>query len=279
MIDIVYRYDPAQPPERQPPASAEEARRRLEDGNDGFASLVDGPAGTRRVVNFYLADIGVAAPGSVPRQEPFAVVLGCSDARVPVELIFDQACNNLFVVRVAGNVLGQEQLGSIDYAARYLGQHLKLLVVLGHSHCGAVTAAADAYLKPADYLGLSSRHHIRAIVNTLFPAVRGAAAVLALHWGDAVTQRPGYRAALIEVAVMLNAALKATILQEEFADEAHDRRVVFGVYDLATRRVNVPLRGTAAPASCLLPCPADRKEFQQLAVEMASSPLIASLLG
>src|SRR5262249_34668879 len=163
--------------------------------------------------------------------------------------------------------------GSIDYAAQNLGQHLKLLVVLGHSHCGAVTAAADAFLKPADYLGLSSSHHIRAIVNSLFPPLRGAAAALVLHWGEGVTKPTAYRAARTELAVRITAALKSTSLQEEFADDARDRRVVFGVYDLATRRVNVPRRSAARePASCLLPCPADRKQFQELALEMAASP-------
>jgi carbonic anhydrase len=100
---------------------------------------------------------------------------------VPIELVFDQACNDLFVVRVAGNVLGQEQLGSVGYAMDHLGQHLKLLVALGHSRCGAVTAAVDAFLRPTEYLGLLSNHYVRAIVNSLLPAVRGAAAALAVQ--------------------------------------------------------------------------------------------------
>src|SRR5262249_10138853 len=147
------------------------------------------------------ADIGIAAERGGPKQRPFAVVLGCSDARVPIELIFDRACNELFVVRVAGNVLGQEQLGSIDYAVDNLGQNLKLLVALGHSGCGAVTAAVDAFLRPTEYLGLLSSHHVRAIVNSLFPAVRGAAQALTVQWGEDVVKKPGYRAALIESGV------------------------------------------------------------------------------
>jgi len=86
-----------------------------------------------------------------PPQVPFALTLGCSDARAPIERIFDQPSNALFVVRVAGNVLGTECLGSIDYAVQQLKASLRLLVVLGHTGCGAVTAAVDSYLSPSDY--------------------------------------------------------------------------------------------------------------------------------
>jgi carbonic anhydrase len=121
MFEVVYRYDPSRPSERRPPADAGEACRRLEEGNRAFAGLATGTPDGARVVYVDLEDIGVAAEGSVPKQQPFAVVLGCSDARVPTELIFDRACNELFVVRVAGNVLGQEEFGSIDYAVENLG--------------------------------------------------------------------------------------------------------------------------------------------------------------
>src|SRR5262245_52113317 len=232
MFEIIYRYDPSRHIGRQSPADAAEARRRLEEGNQTFVSLATGSPDGSRVVYFDLADLGVAAESGGPRQQPFAVVIGCSDARVPTELIFDRACNELFVVRVAGNILGQEQLGSIDYAVEHLGENLKLLVALGHSGCGAVKAAVNAFLQPAEYLGLLSSHHIRAIVNSPFPAVRGAATSLAVTWGDDVVNRPGYRNALTECAVILNAALTASILREEFGDPARGLRVVFGVYDL-----------------------------------------------
>src|SRR5262249_52823749 len=155
----------------QPPADAGEARRLLEEGNRTFVNLASGGPGGSRGVYFDLADIGVAVERGVIKQRPFAVVLGWSDGRVADELFFYRAFSELFVVRVAGNILGQEQLGSIDYAVDNLGQNLKLLVALGHSGCGAVTAAVDAFLRPAEYLGLLSSHHIRAIVNSLFPAV------------------------------------------------------------------------------------------------------------
>jgi carbonic anhydrase len=278
MFELIYRYDPARPATRQPPADAAEACRRLEEGNAAFATLAAPGADASRVVHLGPEDFGVAPEGDAPRQQPFAVVLGCSDARVPTELIFDRACNELFVVRVAGNVLGQEQLGSIDYAVENLGAGLKLLVVLGHSRCGAVTAAVDAFLRPTEYLGLLSSHHVRAIVNSLFPAVRGAAAALATVWGEGVTRRPGYRAALIECAVVINAALKASILRSAFAGPAQDRRFVFGVYDLATRRVGVPLAAGDA-ASRLVEAPASRDEFRRFAGAAAGGPVVARLLG
>jgi len=280
VFELIYRYDPSRPTERQAPANAVEACRRLEEGNNAFATLATGPADGARIVYFDLEDIGIATEGSVPKQRPFAVVLGCSDARVPIELIFDRACNEIFVVRVAGNVLGQEELGSIDYAVENLGQSLKLIVVLGHSRCGAVTAAVDAFLRPSEYLGLLASHHVRAIVNSLFPPVRGAATALAAQWGEDVVHRPGYRAALIELAVAVNAGLKAMILLHQFGDPAKDLRIVFGVYDLGSRRVNVPLASSAQGGSptCLMDAPMNRERFDQFAADVARSPLISRLL-
>jgi carbonic anhydrase len=284
MFDLIYRYDPARGGERKPPADAEEARQRLEDGNREFAQLLgatpgDAPAGSR-VILFDLEDIGIVANGGAPRQRPFAVVVGCSDARVPTELIFNRACNELFVVRVAGSLIGQEGLGSIDYALEYLGESLKLLVVLGHTGCGAVTAAVDVFLHPTDYLSVASSHPLRAVVNHLWPAVRGAAVALAHLHGPGVEKQPGYRAALVEVAVVFNAALTAAMLREEIPEaESHGLRVVFGVYDLATRLVGVPLQITEAPhAAGLIEPPRDREGQQRLAAQVAGSALVRRLL-
>jgi carbonic anhydrase len=281
MFEIIYRYDPSRPSQRQSPADAAEAIHRLEEGNRTFVSLGSGPPEGSRVVYFDLADLGIAGENTVPIQKPFAVVIGCSDARVPIELIFDRACNELFVVRVAGNILGQEQLGSIDYAVDNLGENLKLLVTLGHSRCGAVTAAVDAFLRPAEYLGLLSSHHVRAIVNSLFPAVRGAATALASTWGEDVARKPGYRGALTECAVALNAALTASILREEFGNPDKGLHFVFGVYDLGSRRVQVPLASSddVDPGVHLVEAPASREEFRQLATQVAGSPVIRRLLG
>lgn|SRR5579872_195322 len=98
-------------------------------------------------------------------QEPFAVVLGCSDSRVPVETIFDQEPGNVFVVRLAGNVIDAYTLGSIEYAVAIL--KASLLLVLGHSSCGAVTAAVD-YVKN----GARQPGHIQGLVGAIVPAAR-----------------------------------------------------------------------------------------------------------
>ena len=116
--------------------------------------------------------------GTAAAQTPFALVLGCSDARVPIELIFDQSPNDLFVIRVAGNVLGVECLGSIDYAVANLGKSLKLVVVLGHTACGAVSAAVDSYLTPKNYAEIAFTHALRSLVDRIQTAVRGAASAL-----------------------------------------------------------------------------------------------------
>jgi carbonic anhydrase len=279
MFEIIYRYDPSRPIQRQAPADAAQARRLLEEGNQHFVSLATASPEGSRIVYFDLADLGVAVESGGPKQRPFAVVLGCSDARVPIELIFDRACNELFVVRVAGNILGHEALGSIDYAVDNFPD-LKLLVVLGHSRCGAVTAAVDAFLHPGEYLGLLSSHHVRAIVNALFPSVCGAATALAAQWGEEVARRPAYRAALIECAVVLNAALKASILHAEYHSSGKPLGVVFGVYDLGTRRVQVPVAAVGGdPNAHLVAAPANRDEFRQLAAQVVDGPLIRRLLA
>jgi carbonic anhydrase len=280
VFEIIYRFDPAAHTGRQPPAHAAEAWRRLEEGNDSFASLLTDAHHAARIVYCNPEDVGVTKTGVAPQQRPFAVVLGCSDARVPTEMILGRASNELFVVRMAGNLLGSEQLGSIDYAVENLSSDLKLLVVLGHRHCGAVTAAVDAFLRPADYLGLLSSHHLRTIVNGLFPAVRGAAVSLAAVWGEDVSRRPNYREALIDTSIILNAALTASILREEFGDPAVDRRILFGVYDLGCRRVQVHLpdaKGEAG-ATRLLEAPTSRDDFRRFAGEVVGGSLVRKLL-
>ena len=80
------------------------------------------------------------------------MVVGCSDARVPTEMLFGQGFNDLFVIRVAGNVLGDVCMGSVDFALNALSESVRVVVMLGHSGCGAVTGAVDAYLRPREVL-------------------------------------------------------------------------------------------------------------------------------
>jgi carbonic anhydrase len=101
----------------------------------------------------------------VDRQEPFAIVLGCSDSRVPAELVFDQGFGDLFVIRVAGNIVAPSQIGSVEFAAsRFL---TRLVVVLGHSQCGAVTATLEELLGKAT----TSSENLRSIVERVRPPI------------------------------------------------------------------------------------------------------------
>lgn len=98
-------------------------------------------------------------------QEPFAVILGCSDSRVPTEVVFDQGLGDLFVIRVAGNIVAPSQIGSIEFAAQKFAT--RLVVVLGHTHCGAVEATIDELQQPAE----KQSRNIAAIVGRIQPSV------------------------------------------------------------------------------------------------------------
>ena len=101
----------------------------------------------------------------VAGQQPFAIILGCSDSRVPAEIVFDQGLGDLFVIRVAGNVVAPSQVGSVEFAAERFGT--RLVVVLGHSQCGAVLATLEELRRPG---GAPSRN-LRSIVDRIRPAV------------------------------------------------------------------------------------------------------------
>ncbi len=136
--------------------SAREALARLQEGNRRFAS------GTRNRDRFAER----ARPNDlVGGQAPFAVILGCSDSRVPVEIIFDQDLGDLFVIRVAGNIVAPSLVGSVEFAAERFGT--RLVVVLGHSQCGAVQATLEELQSST---GSDSRNQ-RAIVMRISPSV------------------------------------------------------------------------------------------------------------
>lgn len=103
----------------------------------------------------------------VEGQEPFAIILGCSDSRVPAEIVFDQGLGDLFVIRVAGNIVAPSLVGSVEFAADRFGT--RLVVVLGHSMCGAVQAALDELERPS----ASRSPNLRSIVDRIRPAVEG----------------------------------------------------------------------------------------------------------
>jgi len=284
MSDLIYRFDPNGRHAVSLPADAAEAARRLETGNRQFARLLTpgaDSASITHVLRFDADDLGIPREdGTAPAQMPFAAVLGCSDARVPIEMIFGQACNDLFVVRVAGNVLGAECLGSLDYALTALGESLKLVIVLGHSGCGAVSAAADAFIDPTKYLQFASSHPLRAIVDRVFAAVRASHAALEIVYGQQVEDLPGYRRALIETSVVLNAALTAATVQDEFRGRLDPKGgVVFGVYNLMTRRVKVTLEPADDDVAIRLASPpANADEYGRLGILVAGSGMVRELL-
>jgi len=283
-VEIIYRYSSPGAPTLPRPQDAEAARLRLSDGNHAFATLLDslseGAGLARRVIDVDPRDLGLLqGEHSSPPQHPFAVVLGCSDARVPIELIFNEGPNDLFVVRVAGNGLGHDVLGSLWYALEHLRESLRLVVILGHSGCGAVSAAVDAFLHPLGYLSVSTSYSLRAILDRLLIVVEAAARKLAATYGSNVVEQPGYRDALIAAAVAGNVAQVAFTVQRELAGLGlNELRAVHGVYRLETREVWVP-PGTADSPTRLAHPPTDLAAFDQLGDAIAKSDLIAQNLG
>src|SRR5688572_11520254 len=142
--------------DRQVKITALDALERLRMGNHRFASgmgSVDGLSNhTRRAA-------------LVTGQEPFAIVLGCSDSRVPAELVFDQGFGDLFVIRVAGNIVAPSQVGSVEFAAARFGT--RLVVVMGHSQCGAVVATVEELLGRAT----TQSRNLRSIVDRVRPPI------------------------------------------------------------------------------------------------------------
>jgi carbonic anhydrase len=271
-MDWATRYRLAADESSEIPATPAAALRALLDGNAEFV---------RDVAPDLPAPNTTGAPTSLPppppRQSPFCVVLGCSDARVPLELVFGARPNQFFVIRVAGNVLGDECLGSIEYALHSFKGSVHLLVVVGHTRCGAVTAAVDAYLRPTEHNAIAFTRSLRTVVNHGLIAVRGAAVALRDVYGPAATADPGYREALIETSVYLNAAMTAYHLRSELRpDEMFGVEVVFGVFDVATCRVIGPDRDpTTDDTSRLVPAPADPGELTALGRAVARYPSVA----
>ena len=135
--------------------SASEALKRLQAGNHRFA--------TNRFADHAVES---SRQQSVDGQTPFAIVLGCSDSRVPAEMIFDQGLGDLFVIRVAGNIVAPSQIGSVEFAAAQFGT--RLVVVLGHSRCGAVQATLDELERSIE----NRSPNLRSIVDRIRPAVQ-----------------------------------------------------------------------------------------------------------
>ena len=138
---------------------AEDALQRLRDGNARFVAGEIDPDTRRHAAR---------REQLTARQQPFAIILGCSDSRVPVEIVFDQGLGDLFVIRVAGNIVSTTQLGSIEFAADNLGA--RLVVVLGHTNCGAVDAALEAVQRGT----VPESDNLRLIVDRIRPCAERA---------------------------------------------------------------------------------------------------------
>lgn len=158
-------------------------------------------------------DLKILREKTVEKQEPFAAILSCADSRVPVELVFDQSIGHLFVARVAGNMITPEIIGSLEYGVAVLG--VKVIMVLGHGKCGAVSAAMKGQEVPGQ---------ISVLYQHIMPAIREIEDV--------------------EAAVKANARFQAQLLRESstvIAKAIKDDgvRVAAGYYDLGTGRVTV----------------------------------------
>jgi carbonic anhydrase len=198
--------------------SATEALARLQEGNRRFV------AGEWRMTS----QTGQARRDEIlSGQEPFAVVVGCSDSRVPVEIIFDQGLGDLFVIRIAGNIIAPSQVGSVEFAAAQFGT--RLVVVLGHTRCGAVTATINALQQPAE---IQSRN-LQSIVNRIRPAVQGLLATELRH-DPAALMREAVRANVRSAANQLR---HGSEMLEQMSQ--HDGLIVVGAeYSLETGAVD-----------------------------------------
>ncbi|MDG3006217.1 carbonic anhydrase [Paludisphaera mucosa] len=247
MIDYTFRYDPSNGPSSPQPGTAEEARQTLMAGNRSFSEWMkscraaDGEHKQFVTNASGLSSILSSEAHEFPTQKPFAVVVGCSDARVPTEMLFGQGFNDLFVVRNAGNVLGEVAMGSIDFTLLALRDSVRVIVSLGHTNCGAVKGAVKAYLNPGSFWSTDYSPELRAIFQEIFVAVRESDNMLREVWGPSAATMPGYEDALIECAVCLNAAHTALAIQQEVEETGHKGiDVLYGVYDVRVHQVCMP---------------------------------------
>ena len=199
--------------------SASDGLKRLRDGNRRFVSGVRSSDTLASQVRRSELAAG---------QEPFAIILGCSDSRVPAEIVFDQGLGDLFVIRVAGNIVAPSQVGSVEFAAERFGT--RLVVVLGHSQCGAVLATLEELGRPSE----SQSRNLRSIVDRIRPSVE---ALLAADPGP-------HPDALLRQAVRANIRVSANHLRHgsdvlERLIQADGLLVVGAEYSLETGVVDL----------------------------------------
>ena len=201
------------------PETAEQALEMLKQGNARFVENVQNPQSTL-----------LASNALTHVHEPFAIILGCSDARVPAEIVFDQGLGDLFVIRVAGNVVAPSQIGSVEFAAEKFGT--KVVVVLGHSHCGAVTACVETLINPDQQFS----PNLRSIVDRIRPSVYNLHEIYTANGQDIDAQE------LINRGIKANVRMSVTQLKHgsrilEDAVNNGSLIIVGAVYDLDTGKV------------------------------------------
>ena len=194
--------------------SAQDALARLREGNRRFAS--DGRSHDAPLSHSRRAELA-------KEQQPFAIILGCSDSRVPAEIVFDQGLGDLFVIRVAGNIVAPSQVGSVEFAAARFGT--RLVVVLGHSQCGAILATLEELQQPT----ANQSRNLRSIVDRIRPSVEGLLKAGLRHDLDALVRH----AVRANVRVSVDHLRHGSEVLEQLVQDA-GRRVVGAEYSLET---------------------------------------------
>jgi carbonic anhydrase len=198
--------------------SALDALERLRDGNRRFAA--DIPSHDALTGHVRRSEL-------VAGQEPFAIILGCSDSRVPAEIVFDQGLGDLFVIRVAGNIVAPSQIGSVEFAAERTGA--RLVVVLGHTMCGAVLATLEELERPQE----SRSQNLRAIVDRVRPSVEELLATARGYDSDALVEK----AVRANIRASVNHLRQGSSILEELIQE--DGLLIVGAeYSLETGLVD-----------------------------------------
>ena len=183
--------------------------------------------GNNRFMNNYVAnkDMQTLVQIVKEKQHPFASFLSCSDSRAPVELLFDQALGDIFSVRLAGGIASDKAIGSLEFSSKYLDS--KLIVVMGHSSCGAVKAACDDF----------KDGHIGEIINMIKPAIRHEKTVTNIE--DRTSKNPEFVEKINELNVryQIDTIIRLSDIVDEML-EKHQVGIIGGMYDLNTGKVN-----------------------------------------
>lgn len=183
--------------------------------------------GNDRFMNNYVANKDMQTLVQIVRdkQHPFASFLSCSDSRAPVELLFDQALGDIFSVRLAGGIASDKAIGSLEFSSKYLDS--KLIVVMGHSSCGAVKAACDDF----------KDGHIGEIINMIKPSIRHEKTIT--NPEERTSKNPEFVEKINELNVryQIDTIIRLSDIVDEML-EKHQVGIIGGLYDLNTGKVN-----------------------------------------